>query len=264
MSETSATGVDRMPHQRLEFTNRHGLTLAAGLDKPSEKAAAAHALFAHCFTCGKDIKAAYHIARTLNQAGIGVFRFDFTGLGASQGEFADTNFSSNVTDLIDAAHYMESHQMPPSLLIGHSLGGAAVIQAAGSIPSVRAVVAIAAPSEPAHLARHLEGIREPLHRQGEADITIAGRTMKIKKQFLDDITQADIDQALKTLNRALLILHSPHDTVVDIENAARLYRTAQHPKSFVSLDSADHMLSDPEDARYAGGMIAAWVKRYLP
>lgn len=253
-----------MPHQRFEFNNRQGLALAAQLDAPSEGPVASYALFAHCFTCGKDIKAAYHIARTLNRAGIGVFRFDFTGLGASQGEFADTNFSSNVADLIDAARYMETHQMSPSLLIGHSLGGAAVIQAAGSIPSVRAVVAIAAPSEPAHLARHLEGIREPLQRQGEADITIAGRTLKIKKQFLDDITQVDIDMALKELNRALLILHSPHDTIVDIENAARLYRTAQHPKSFVSLDSADHMLSDPEDARYAGGMIAAWVKRYLP
>jgi len=253
-----------MPHQRLEFNNRQGLALAAQLDAPSEGPVAHYALFAHCFTCGKDIKAAYHIARTLNREGIGVFRFDFTGLGASQGAFADTNFSSNVADLIDAARYMETHQMSPRLLIGHSLGGAAVIQAAGSIPSVRAVVAIAAPSEPAHLARHLEGIREPLQKQGEADITIAGRTLKIKKQFLDDITQVDIDMALKEMNRALLILHSPHDTVVDIENAARLYRTAQHPKSFVSLDSADHMLSDPEDARYAGGMIAAWAKRYLP
>jgi putative redox protein len=252
-----------MPHQRLEFNNRQGLALAAQLDAPSEGPVAHYALFAHCFTCGKDIKAAYHIARTLNREGIGVFRFDFTGLGASQGEFADTNFSSNVADLIDAARYMETHQMPPSLLIGHSLGGAAVIQAAGSIPSVRAVVAIAAPSEPAHLARHLEGIREPLHRQGEADITIAGRTLKIKKQFLDDITQVDIDKALKELNRALLILHSPHDSVVDIENAARLYRTAQHPKSFVSLDNADHMLSDADDARYAGGIISAWATRYL-
>jgi putative redox protein len=252
-----------MPHQRLEFNNRQGLALAAQLDAPSEGLVAHYALFAHCFTCGKDIKAAYHIARTLNREGIGVFRFDFTGLGASQGEFADTNFSSNVADLIDAARYMETHQMSPSLLIGHSLGGAAVIQAAGSIPSVRAVVAIAAPSEPAHLARHLEGIREPLHRQGEADITIAGRTLKIKKQFLDDITQVDIDKALKELNRALLILHSPHDSIVDIENAARLYRTAQHPKSFVSLDNADHMLSDADDARYAGGIIAAWAKRYL-
>jgi len=253
-----------MPQQRFDFSNRHGFTLSARLDQPSETPVISYALFAHCFTCGKDIKAAYHIARALNREGIGVFRFDFTGLGSSQGVFADTNFSSNVADLIDAARHMESHQMPPSLLIGHSLGGAAVIQAAGAIPSVRAVVAIAAPSEPAHLARHLEGIREPLRRQGEAEITIAGRTLKIKEQFLDDIAHVDIDQALKELNRALLILHSPHDTVVDIENAARLYRTAQHPKSFVSLDSADHMLSDPEDARYAGEMIATWVRRYLP
>jgi putative redox protein len=253
-----------MPHQRLQFANRHGLALSARLDAPLDGVAAAYALFAHCFTCGKDIKAAYHIARALNREGIGVFRFDFTGLGSSQGDFADTNFSSNVADLIDAARYMETNGMPPWILIGHSLGGAAVIQAAAALPVVRAVVAIAAPSEPAHLEHHLAHVREPLEKRGRADITIAGRRLTIKKQFLDDIYQADIDQALKALNRALLILHSPRDTVVDIENAARLYRTAQHPKSFVSLDTADHLLSDPADARYAGGLIAAWVRRYLP
>jgi pimeloyl-ACP methyl ester carboxylesterase len=253
-----------MPQQRFDFSNRHGFTLSARLDEPSEKPVVSYALFAHCFTCGKDIKAAYHIAHALNREGIGVFRFDFTGLGASQGVFADTNFSSNVTDLIDAARHMESHQMPPHILIGHSLGGAAVIQAAGSIPSARAVVAIGAPSEPAHLARHLEQVREPLQRQGEADITIAGRTLKIKQQFLDDIAQVDMDRALKGMNCALLILHSPHDAEVKIENAARLYRTARHPKSFVSLDTADHLLSDPKDSRYAARMIAAWVQRYLP
>jgi pimeloyl-ACP methyl ester carboxylesterase len=253
-----------MPQQGFHFTNRRGLALSARLDGPREGAAVAYALFAHCFTCGKDIKAAYHIAQALNREGIGVLRFDFTGLGASQGEFADTNFSSNVADLIDAARYMESRGIPPRILIGHSLGGAAVIQAAAAIPAVRAVVTIAAPSKPSQLTHHLERIRDPLKTQGQADITIAGRRLTIKKQFLDDISQADIDQALKELDRALLILHSPHDTVVDIENAARLYRTAQHPKSFVSLDTADHLLSDPEDSRYAGGLIAAWVRRYLP
>jgi putative redox protein len=253
-----------MPQRGFQFTNRHGLNLSARWDAPADKPAVAQALFAHCFTCGKDIKAAYHIARALNREGIGVLRFDFTGLGASQGDFADTNFSSNVTDLVDAAHYMEDRGTAPQMLIGHSLGGAAVIQAASALPSVRAVVAIAAPSEPAHLKHHLEGVQEPLQRRGEADITIAGRRLTIKKQFLDDISQADIDRALKELDRALLILHSPRDTVVDIENAARLYRTAQHPKSFISLDSADHLLSDPEEARYAGRLIAAWVSRYLP
>lgn len=252
-----------MPTKRIQFPNRHDLTLSARMDDPGE-GAAAHALFAHCFTCGKDIKAAYHIARALNREGIGVFRFDFTGLGDSQGDFADTNFSSNVSDLIDAAGYMEAQGMPPRILIGHSLGGAAAIKAAASIPSVRAVVAIAAPSEPAHLTRHLEDIREPLERRGEAEMTIAGRRLKIRKQFLEDISQSAIDQALQSLDRALLILHSPNDVVVDIENAARLYRTARHPKSFVSLDTADHLLSDPEDSRYAGGIIAAWVRRYLP
>ena len=253
-----------MLQRGIRITNRHGLALAARWDVPAEGRPVAHALFAHCFTCGKDIKAAYHIARALNREGIGVLRFDFTGLGASQGAFADTNFSSNVTDLIDAARYMEGQGTPPLMLVGHSLGGAAVIQAAGALLSVRAVVAIGAPSEPAHLQHHLEDIREPLQRHGEADITIGGRRLTIKKQFLEDITQADIDRALKELNRALLILHSPRDTVVDIENAARLYRIARHPKSFVSLDSADHLLSEPADARYAGRLIAAWVSRYLP
>ena len=253
-----------MPKRGFHFANRHGLSLSARWDAPPEGNTVAHALFAHCFTCGKDIKAAYHITRALNREGIGVLRFDFTGLGDSQGVFADTNFSSNVADLIDAARYMESEGTAPHLLIGHSLGGAAVIQAAAAIPSARAVVAIAAPSEPAHLQHHLEHVREPLERRGKADITIAGRRVTIKKQFLKDITQADLDQALRGLGRALLILHSPRDAVVNIDHAARLYRTAQHPKSFVSLDTADHLLSDPEDARYAGGLIAAWVHRYLP
>jgi len=253
-----------MPRSGIHFTNQNGLKLSARWDAPADQPAVAHALFAHCFTCGKDIKAAYHIARALNREGIGVLRFDFTGLGASQGDFADTNFSSNVTDLVDAARYMEDQGTAPRMLIGHSLGGAAVIQAAAALPSVRAVVTIAAPSEPAHLKHHLEDVREPLQRRGEADITIAGRRLTIKQQFLDDISQAGTDRALKELDRALLILHSPRDSVVDIDNAARLYRTAQHPKSFVSLDSADHLLSDPEEARYAGRLIAAWVSRYLP
>lgn len=252
-----------MVPKRFEITNRQGLALAARMDHP-EGDPLAYALFAHCFTCGKDIKAAYHIARALNREGIAVLRFDFTGLGASQGDFADTNFSSNVADLIDAADYMATRDIAPHMLVGHSLGGAAVINAAGEIPSVRAVVALAAPSDPAHLARHLEGIREPLRREGRAELSIAGRQLEIKAQFLEDITRADIDHALKTLDRALLVLHSPHDTVVAIENAARLYAAARHPKSFVSLDTADHLLSDPKDARYAGGIIAAWVRRYLP
>jgi len=253
-----------MPQQKFDFTNRRGLTLAARIDRPGNGPAIAHALFAHCFTCGKDIKAAYHIARALNQEGIGVLRFDFTGLGASQGEFADTNFSSNVSDLIDAAGHMAAQGMAPQMLIGHSLGGAAVIQAATGVDSVRAVVSIAAPSEPGHLARHMDGIRETLESEGRADLTIAGKTVTITPQFLDDIAGVNMEAALKNLNRALLILHSPRDTVVHIDHAARLYRTARHPKSFVSLDTADHLLSDPRDSRYAAGIIAAWVRRYLP
>jgi putative redox protein len=253
-----------MPQQqRFDFTNRRGLTLAARIDLPADEPAKTHALFAHCFTCGKDIKAAYHIARALNRKGIGVLRFDFTGLGGSQGAFADTNFSSNVRDLIDAADHMASQGMPPQMMIGHSLGGAAVIQAATAVDSVRAVVTIGAPSEPGHLARHMDSIRETLEREGEAEITIAGQTLTIKSHFLDDIAQAELETALKNLNRALLVLHSPGDAVVHIDNAARLYRNAQHPKSFVSLDTADHLLSEPQDARYTGHLIAAWVQRYL-
>jgi putative redox protein len=252
-----------MSPTRFEFRNRHGLALAARLDRPTETPSG-YALFAHCFTCGKDIKAAYHIARALNRDGIGVLRFDFTGLGASQGDFADTNFTSNVADLVDAAGYMTDQNMAPHLLIGHSLGGAAVIKAAGDIASVRAVVTIAAPSEPAHLTRHLEPIRDLLQREGQAELTIADRRLTLKKQFLEDITQAEIDASLEALERALLILHSPQDTVVAIDHAARLYSKARHPKSFVSLDTADHLLSDPRDARYVGGIIAAWARRYLP
>ena len=252
-----------MPQKRFDFTNRQGLTLGARLDLPTEGPAHAHALFAHCFTCGKDIKAAYHIARALNRKGIGVLRFDFAGLGESQGEFADTNFSSNVQDLVDAAAHMADKGMAPQMLVGHSLGGAAVIQAATAVDSVRAVVAIAAPSDPGHLARHLESVRETLDRKGAADVTIAGKTLTIKTQFLEDIARVNMETALKNLDRALLLLHSPRDEVVHIDHAARLYRTAQHPKSFVSLDTADHLLTDPQDAHYAGDVIAAWVRRYL-
>jgi putative redox protein len=252
-----------MRRETLEFENADGLRLAARLDRPVDGRARAFALFAHCFTCGKDIKAAFYISRALTQAGLAVLRFDFTGLGQSEGDFADTNFTSNVNDLKAAARFMAAHDMAPVVLIGHSLGGAAVIQAAAAIPSARAVAVVGAPAAPAHVKQHLAGTQAQIESAGQAEVNVGGRDLQIKKQFLEDIEGVELETALKQLGRALLILHAPGDDVVAIENAARIYRAARHPKSFVSLDGADHLLADPVDARYAGQLIAAWAARYI-
>jgi len=252
-----------MPSTRHRFLNRKALALAGLFEQPSDGPPIAQALFAHCFTCGKDVKAAYHISRALADDGIGVMRFDFTGLGESQGEFAATTFSSNVEDLIDAAAYMAAQGLPPALLIGHSLGGAAVIQAAAAIPSVTAVVTIAAPADPAHVARHLKGARADVPPDGEALLEVAGRRLPVGRPFIEDIARAHPEGALARLACALLVMHSPRDRVVAIENAARIFAAARHPKSFVALDGADHLLSDREDARYAGRLIAVWASRYI-
>lgn len=252
-----------MPIARHRFPNRRGLQLAAVFERPTEGPMQAQALFAHCFTCGKDIKAAYHISRALSQALIGVLRFDFTGLGESEGHFADTTFSSNVQDLIDAAAYMQTQGLPPALLIGHSLGGAAAIQAAAAIPSVAAVVVIAAPSAPSHVARHLADVRGEIMRHGQATVELAGKRVPLSKPFIEDVTQIRQTKAIARLGCALLVMHSPLDEVVSIDHASRIFATAKHPKSFVSLDRADHLLSNPEDAHYAGRVIAAWAARYI-
>jgi len=249
-----------MIQERIKFKNRKNYELTGIVHIPERKPKA-FALFTHCFTCSKNIKAVGHISDSLVRSGIGVLRFDFTGLGESEGDFSDTNFSSNLEDIYDACEYLKNNFIPPSILIGHSLGGAAVLHVAGDIESCKAVVAIASPSSPEHIIRHIPN-RDEIEKKGEAVVNIAGRSFKIKKQFVDDIKDQKLIERIKNLNRALLILHSPFDNVVGIDNAGELFLAAKHPKSYVSLDKADHMLSDPEDSRYVGYLIAAWVDKY--
>lgn len=244
-----------MPAERFDFLNKRGEKLSAVLDRPAGTARAT-ALFAHCFTCGKDNKAARRIAEALNASGIAVLRFDFTGLGSSEGEFANTHFSSNVEDLVAAAAHLQERGYAPSLLIGHSLGGAAVLSAASEIPEARAVVTIAAPSDPGHVA-HLFRDQIPLIReQGEIEVSLAGRPFRIRREFLDDIASQSLKEKIAHLRKALLVFHSPTDEIVGIDNATAIFVTAKHPKSFVSLAGADHLLSRREDAAYVATMIA--------
>ena len=249
--------------QRVTFAGADGTSrLAARLDLPSSPPRA-WALFAHCFTCTHNVLAASRIADGLTSQGIAVLRFDFTGLGASEGDFANTNFSSNLGDLLAAAAWLRAEHEAPALMIGHSLGGAAVLAAAGGIPEARAFCTIAAPSEPAHLAKALQPAVAEIEARGEAEVRLAGQTFRIKKQFLDDIAGHKLAQDVAHLGRPLLIFHSPRDETVSIDNAARLFALARHPKSFVSLDDADHLLSRWADAASVASIIAAWVGRYL-
>jgi uncharacterized OsmC-like protein/alpha/beta superfamily hydrolase len=252
-----------MQLQKLEFTGGAGQNLAALLDLPLDGKPLAYALFAHCFTCSKDVKAVYHISRALTRERIAVLRFDFTGLGESGGDFADTSFLSNVDDLVAAARFLEARFEAPALLIGHSWGGAAVVQAAPAIPSSRAVVSIAAPADPRHVTRAIGPAAERIAAAGEAKVTISGRSFTLRQKFLDDLKNIDPEAAIRNLDRALLVMHSPIDDVVGIENAARIFQSARHPKSFVSLDRADHLLTNRADSLYAGTLIAAWAKRYI-
>lgn len=249
--------------QKVEFPGSQGGRLAALLELP-DATPRAFALFAHCFTCSKDVFAAARIAGGLADAGIAVLRFDFTGLGASEGEFANTNFSSNVEDLLRAADYLRDAHQAPSILIGHSFGGAAVLAAGGRIPEVKAVATIAAPAGPGHVAHLLADARPEIEAKGEAEVVLAGRSFRLRKQFLDDIETHRLAAAIRGLKRALLIFHAPRDTVVGIENASEIFQAALHPKSFVSLDGADHLLTRREDARYVAGVLAAWAVRYVP
>lgn len=251
-----------MNSKNIEFTGALGDTLSAKLDS-SENSNSEFALFAHCFTCSKNLKAVGHITKSLAKRGISTLRFDFTGLGQSEGEFANTNFSSNVEDLVAAAEYMESELKAPSLLIGHSLGGAAVLYAAHELESVKAVATIGAPSDPSHVKENFEMKLDEIEETGEAEVTLAGRPFKIKKQFLDDLEAAGREDKISTLNRALLIIHAPMDQTVDINNAAKLYSGAKHPKSFLSLHKADHLLTDPDYSQYAGKLIAQWSEIYI-
>lgn len=248
---------------KLEFKNAQGDRLAARLDLPLDEKPVAYALFAHCFTCNKNFNAVFNINRALANEGIAVLRFDFTGLGESEGDFSQTNFRSNVEDLITAADFLKSEFEAPKLLIGHSLGGAAVLQAASRVPSARAVATLAAPFDPSDLGKALGSTSEEIREKGEAEITIGGRTFLIRKQFLDDLEQVKMDEAIQNLGRALIIFHSPRDTVVSLQNAAKIFQAARHPKSFVSLDDADHLLSNRSDSHYVGTVLAAWAGKYL-
>ena len=252
-----------MKFKTLSFQNANGETLSGRLDLPLRAAPDAYALFAHCFTCSKHTKAVAAVSHALTRRGIAVLRFDFTGLGDSEGDFSDTSFSSNVADLITAAGYLESRYAAPKILIGHSFGGTACLKAAGHLPGVKAVVTIGSPFDPAHVQHLLGDAREEIDKRGEASVTLAGRPFRIKRQFLEDLDTADMLAVLPELNRALLVLHSPVDEVVGIDNAATIYKAAKHPKSFISLDTADHMLSHPVDAEYAGSVIAEWAARYI-
>jgi putative redox protein len=251
-----------MPTQKLEFTGHGGDTLAARFDLPDGKVKAV-ALFAHCFTCSKDIAAARRIAARLAGLGIAVLRFDFTGLGHSQGEFANTHFSSNTADLVAAARHLEGLGQAPALLVGHSLGGAAVLAAAAQIPSVKAVVTIGAPADPGHVIHNFGCKLDEIAAEGQAQVSLAGRDFTIRQDFIEDVSAAKLTPAIAGLRRALLVLHAPRDQTVGIENAGEIFGAAKHPKSFVTLDNADHLLSRGADAEYAADVIAAWSRRYL-
>lgn len=251
-----------MPSERLTFPGHAGHDLAARLDRP-EGPHLATALLAHCFACSKDIHAARRISRRLAAMGIAVLRFDFTGLGHSGGEFANTTFSSNVEDLVAAGTALSGRGLAPGLLIGHSLGGAAVLRAAARIPSARAVVTIGAPFDPDHVTRNFAGALDTIRENGSAEVDLGGRPVTIGRRFVAEIAAEELGPAIAGLRRALLILHAPRDGIVGIENATRIFTAARHPKSFVTLGDADHLVTDPADADYAAEVIAAWAGRYL-
>jgi uncharacterized OsmC-like protein/esterase/lipase len=251
-----------MRSERFNFPNAKGEQLAAMLDLPLGKPIA-YALFAHCFTCGKDNLAAKRIAERLNIHGIAVLRFDFTGLGDSEGEFANTHFSSNVDDLVAAAKHLGDMYAAPAILIGHSLGGCAMLAGSHRIPGARAVVTIAAPYDPAHIVGLFKEHVDKIRSEGEVEVTLVGRPFTIKRDFLDDVAEKKLDACLANLRKALLVFHSPTDESVGIENASHIFGAAKHPKSFVSLAGADHLLSQKSDAVYVANVIAAWVERYL-
>lgn len=247
---------------RITFPGGLGHELAARLDVPLA-GVRAYALFAHCFTCTKDIVGARQIAATLASLGIAVLRFDFTGLGSSEGEFQNTSFSSNVEDLVHAADHLREHYRAPAIIIGHSLGGAAVLAAAHRIPEAKAVITIGAPSDVAHVLHHFQARLDDIERDGVANVTLAGRTFPISRGFVEDATRQALEHHIANLRKALLIMHAPGDQTVGIEHATAIFTAAKHPKSFVSLDSADHLLSRRQDAAYAAQVIAVWASRYV-
>jgi len=252
-----------MKSEKVLFKNNAGVELAAVIEWPEDERPIGMAIFAHCFTCTKNIAAAVHISRALSRKKIAVLRFDFTGLGESDGEFAATTFSDNVADIIAASRFLENRHQPAAILIGHSLGGAAVLQAASQLASVQAVVTIGAPSRPDHALHLFKSVRPEIEAHGEVEVELAGRNFTIRKAFLDDLQAQSLTSPINELSAALLVMHSPRDNVVNIENAAEIYQAAKHPKNFISLEPADHLLSRKEDSLYAADLIATWAKRYL-
>ncbi len=248
--------------ERIIFENKSGIKLAAVLELP-DRPTNIFALFAHCFTCGKDVVAASRIARTLATNNIGVLRFDFTGLGSSDGDFANTNFSSNIEDLLSAAQYLRDNHSAPQLLVGHSLGGTAVLNAAGNIPECKAVVSIGAPATADHVMKLFTQDVEKIEVEGSAEVDLAGRRFHIKRQFIADLKAQSTENRISRLRKALLVFHSPLDDTVSIEQAGLIFTAAKHPKSFITLDGADHLLSKVGDAQYVANTISAWASRYI-
>ena len=253
-----------MKSQKLKKTNRKGFTLNAQLELPANQKPNYYAIFAHCFTCSSSLSAVRNVSRSLTQDGFAVVRFDFTGLGRSEGEFVDSHFSANIDDLLDVHTYMTEHFGAPSLLVGHSLGGAAVLVAASKLDAVKAVATVGSPATVTHV-KHLfsHGIDE-IEEKGEAEVNIGGRPFKINRDFVTEFDKTDLPSVVKGLRKPLLIMHSPFDKIVGIENAEQLYKTSFHPKSFVTLDNADHLLTQEKDSQYVGEIIGTWAKRYFP
>lgn len=251
-----------MPTQQITFPSPRGHNLAALLDLPDDPGSIRGiGIFAHCFTCSKNLRVVSVVSRTLNAEGLGVLRFDFTGLGQSEGEFAETSFTSNLDDIAAAAEYLARHHSPPSFLVGHSLGGAAVLHAASRIESVRCVATVGAPHDPAHV-RHLIGGAE-FDEHGRARVSIGGRPFEIGREFVEDLERHDPDETIGSLGRPLLVFHSPTDSIVGIENAERIFKAAKHPRSFVSLGHADHLVSRGADAEFLGHVLSAWARYYV-
>ncbi|MEP2669434.1 MAG: bifunctional alpha/beta hydrolase/OsmC family protein [Cyclobacteriaceae bacterium] len=252
-----------MKRLKVKFLNKEGQELAARMELPANGHPHNYAIFAHCFTCNKNLNAIRNVVNRMTEAGFGVLSFDFTGLGESEGDFADTNFSSNVGDIVAAADFLTKEYSAPALLIGHSLGGAAVLFAADKIESVQAVATVGAPSNPEHVQHLIQSNVDTIEKNGAAEVNIGGRSFTIKKQFVDDLKKHTLPEVLKSMRKSLLIMHSPQDTTVGIENAAEIYTAAHHPKSFVSLDGADHLMTNKADSQYVGKVIASWAERYL-
>jgi putative redox protein len=253
-----------MKPQLIKFYNKEGEELAGKLELPLDKKPHHFAIFAHCFTCSKDLKAVRNITLALSQKGFGVLRFDFTGLGQSDGQFENTNFTSNVNDIKAASDYLEEHYKAPELLIGHSLGGTAVLMAGSQMAHVKAIATIGAPCEPEHVLNMITEDLEEIEKKGEATVTLVGREFKIKSQFVEDLRKQGIQKLLGDMRKSTLIMHSPQDETVEVSNARNIYESLHHPKSFVSLDRADHLLSNSSDSIYVGDLVASWVQRYLP